>query len=249
MNQESLIKKLQALKAKAEDGSVTEEEAALYAAKVAELLQKHNLSEAALDVKEEEQEVGEERMQNSKTNDPWAIALAGAVAELYFCDIYTLTNRQTGRKKVAFVGKPHNIAVAMSMTDYLIKTIGRLANQYACSPQAIADWDYTFTRARNGFERGAGDRMFDRITQMRIDQTKAEPQRSATGNPSNLPALYQDESKLVANYMEQLSLRKGRGRGSDTSGSHAEHGRRAADGISLNTQVGGSSTKMIGGGK
>lgn len=244
MNQETLIEKIRKLNAKATDKSVTEEEAALYAQKVAQLLQQHNLTEATLDVKEDVQEVGEDRMFNSKTGDPWAQSLGDAVAQLYFCAIYLRTDGE-GRKKICFVGKPHNVEIAMSMTGYLIKTIGRLANTYAKTPEAKADFDWTFTRARNGFERGAGIRMYSRIIKMVQEQTLPEPMRSTTGSPANLPALYQDEKKLVGAYLDSMNLRKGRGRGSDTSGGHAEAGRRAADGISLNTQVGGKGRRML----
>jgi len=243
--QETLIEKIRKLQAKANDASVSEAEAALYAQKVAELLQKHNLTEAALEIPSgEDQEVTEDRMYNSKTGDPWAQQVAWALAKLYFCDIYLTKLGQ--KTKVVFVGKPHNIQVAMSMTEWLIKTIGRLANDYAKSPEAKRDFDWTFTRARNGFERGAGERMRQRINQMHREQTRAEPVRNDRGNPGNLPALYQDESKLIEAYKEKLKLAKGRGRGSDTSGGHAARGAAAANSISLNAQVGSkSSTRML----
>lgn len=242
-NQESLIEKIRKLNAKANDKSVTEAEAALYAQKVAQLLQEHNLTEAAIQVKEDVEEVGEARIYNSKTGDTWCQTMAGAVARLYFCDIYL--NRLGQNVKIAFVGKPHNVEVATSMTLYLIKTIGRLANEYARSPAAISDWNYTFTRARNGFERGAGMRMYERLAQMKREQTANEPQRSATGTPSNLPALYQDESMLVKAYMSKIGLRAGRGGGVTNSGQHAAHGRAAANSISLNSQVGSTSSRML----
>lgn len=241
VQQEALIEKLQKLRAKAEDANISEEEAALYAAKVAELLQKHNLSEAALDIKvEEQEEITEDRMHNGKTNDPWAQSMASAVAELYFCTIYLRTQGYPRKVAVCFVGKPHNIEVAKSMTDYLIKTIGRLANTYANSPAAREDFRWTFTRARNGFERGAGMRMASRIWKMVREQRDGQQQRSNNGNPANLPALYADEGKLVQLWLKEQvpNLRAGRGRGADTSGGHAARGRAAAEGISMNGQIG-----------
>lgn len=243
---ETIIERIRKLNAKANDKSVTEAEAALYAQKVAELLQQHNLSESSLDVKEDDQDVTEDRFENSWTNNPWTHEIANYVAQLYFCDFYYIRHGQ--RCKIVFVGKPHNIEVAKSMTDYLIKTVTRLALAYAQSPIAKADFDWTPVRARNGFQRGAARRLAQRLNAMYQEQAKAnKPERAASGNPANLPALYQDEAKLVQAYIDRLNLGVGRGRGSSTGGNHAANGRNAANNISLNSQVGGSSTRMIGG--
>ena len=88
-------------------------------------------------------------------------------------------------------------------------------------------------------------RMYERLVAMRKEQTQSQPQRAANGNPSNLPALYQDESTLVKAYMSRIGLSKGRGGGMDTSGGHAARGRAAANSISLNAQVGGTSARML----
>ena len=245
-NSEKIIDKIRKLKAKADDGSVTEEEASLYAEKVAALLQQHNLSEAALEIKSEEQEVTQDKLYNSKTGDPWAQTMARAIANLYFCDIF-ISNGGDGKTRIAFVGKPHNIEVAKSMTEYLIKTIGRLANAYTRLPSTQAHWDYTFSRAKYGFERGAGLRMYSRIMNLYKEQNASAPQTSTSGNPANLPALYQNEAALVKNFMDQIGLSKNRGRGADTSGHHAANGAAAANGISLSRQVGSKSSYMIGG--
>lgn len=245
IDKESLIEKIRKLRAKAEDASVGEAEAALYAQKVAQLLQQYNLTEASLEV-EQQEEVTEGRFPTGKGNDPWAQQLAMSVARLYFCEIYI--SRLNQRVKFVFVGKPHNIEIALSMTDYLIKTVGRLASAYAKSPEAKRDFDWTFTRARNGFERGAGERLRRRLSEMYQAQAKAAaPQRSDKGNPSNLPALYDDENKLVKKYLESMKLRAGRGRGSSTGGQHAAQGYAAAGSISLGAQVSGKSTRLIGG--
>lgn len=243
--QDKLVDKLRKLKAKADDPNISEAEAALYAAKVAELLQQHNLSEAMLSA-EEQESVVEERVESSKAHDPWANQMAMAVARLYFCSLLLI---KVGSQKTnfIFVGKPHNIEVAKSMTLYLIKTIGRLAVTYANSNEAImSDPNWSFTRARNGFERGAGERMRRRLNGMYADQTASKPQRAASGNPSNLPALYEDELGLTKAFIAAMAnVRAGRGRGSNTSGDHAARGFAAAGNISLNTQVGGTSTKML----
>jgi hypothetical protein len=244
-SQDALLDKIRKLNAKANDPSVTEAEALLYAAKVSELLSAHNLSMASIEMPEEEQSpIGEESYHNIHTANPSAQQLAYAVSLLYFCSIFITTDIR-GRKSVVFVGRKHNIEIAKSMTDYLLKTIFRLANAYAKTPAAMEDWDYTFTKARNGFFRGAHHRMTQRITAMRHEQNASAPVRSANGNPSNLPALYEDEKKKLDTFLEAKKLRKGSSRGYDAGGNHAGAGRNAANGISLNAQVGGGRSSTL----
>lgn len=245
--QEALIERIRKLKAKAEDPSVTEAEAALYAAKVAELLQQYNLSEAAIEIDEQKEEVGEQTFGiGSSGVNPWAHQLSSMVAKLYFCSVYLRPVPFKQAINFVFVGKPHNIDVAKSMFEYLVKTINRLANEYANSPAAMVQPGYSFVRARNGFQRGASARMQSRIWVLYKEQAQAnKPQRSDKGNPSNLPALYEDEESLIKAYMASLGLRNKRGGGSDTSGAHAAQGYNRAGSISMNGQIGGSSSSKL----
>lgn len=244
---DKFLAKLRALNAKANDKSVTEEEAALYAKKVSDLLNEHNLTEAALDVQPELQEVMEDGLKNTWAVNPWARSIASAVAHLYFCDIWY---HQIGQVvTIFFVGKAHNVEIAKSMSDYLIKTVTKQALAYAGSPEAMRHDDWSPVKARNGFQRGAAHRLQQRLRAMRWEQASKEPPKTlANGNPGNLPALYASEGQQVAAFIERVhpELRRSRGRGSDSSGAHAAHGKAAADRISLNAQIGAKSSTMIG---
>jgi hypothetical protein len=179
---ETLISKLQKLQAKANDPNISEEEAALFAGKVAELLAKHNLSQSELTPEEKEDEAicEDEFVENLHTCAAWSQQLSNYVAQLYFCSVMYVSIRGKQRTKIYFVGKRHNVMVAKSMFIYLSKTIS---------------------------------------------------------NPGNLPALYEDEAKIVADFLATKNLRIKKVK-PNTDGDHAEHGRRAADDIALNTQIG-----------
>lgn len=251
MIDEKLIDRIRKLQAKANDKATTEEEALAFSAKVAQLLAQHNLDEAALDAPEEE-DIEEDFIQNYKTGDKWTQMVSDGVAKLYFCDTYLLIRKDLQKTKIVFVGKKHNVEVAKSMANYLINTIGRLASDYSYSPLAAAQPGYTQGKARRGFERGAAARIWTRLHVLYHEQAKAkEPERKPEagadrpGSPTNLPALYEDEEKLLQEYMKKKEIPDGRASRMDIDGRHSYEGMRAADGISLQGQVEGSTTKAL----
>lgn len=235
---EALLRKIRALRAKAEDPSVTEAEAAAYAAKVAELLQKHNLSEASLEIDEKDEEgVVRETWEGDYLTDSWRRLICNAVAALYFCKGFgeDLGTHRTARKRRVqhFVGKPHNIIVAREMSEYLINTTLRLGKTWQRDNHGTHASFVNFIRA-------CGYRLTERVQELHKAQTAAAPQRAANGNPSNLPALYADENTLIAQFLksEGVSLHNVGSR-QDAVGAGALAGRRAGDTISLSTQIQG----------
>lgn len=244
---------IRALLAKSQ-GTDNEHEAAAFAAKAAELLQKHNLDLASVEAaaRTTGEAVSEVKL-DWRYTDPWRMSIVRDTARLYFCRIYTTRRvekdgkgRWVERKGVAIVGKPHNTAVAVSMTEYLVKTTLRLAAEYS-----------TERGQRLPFERGCGERIAQRLRTIKYEQELAsardagyEDAASASSNPGNLPALYKSELVLVEDFMATLGLVPGRrSTGSSLDGHHAAAGRRAGDTVSLSTQIGGRSSHLIGRGK
>jgi hypothetical protein len=234
-----LARKIRALMAKANDPSVTEQEAASYAAKVQELLVKNGL--AMSDVrKDDETQRGD--IGATKQKDLWKSParknLLRAVCRFYMCEAVSparYTNQWT------IIGRPHNVVVAVEMTEYLIKTTVRLSNAYG--------------RANIGsniidFRRGCMDRLAERLYEMLRSQRQQTPEYKSDGNPGNLPALFLSEHQLVKRVMEQaipgLVYKKQKPL---KQGSDAVRGREAANGISLQTQVAGRSGGRLAIGK
>lgn len=232
-----LIDKIRALKAKAEKTD-NEHEAAAFAAKVQELLTKHNLHISDVEIDDEEQEDMERVTYDPRYTDPWRRVLCGATARLYMCDIYMDymwdDKKQKTKTVVVFVGRPHNIVVAQEMFEYLVATTLRLAREYGRGDR----------KAQLGFERGCGLRLADRMEALRAEQTRGTPKRDVAGNPGNLPALYMDEAEQIAKIFEGLGLKTKSNR--TKLNGHSAAGAEAAEGVSLNTQVGGrSATRLL----
>jgi hypothetical protein len=223
-----LARKIRALMAKANDKGVTEAEAASYAAKVQELLVKNGLSMS--DVKEPDVERGDVEMQEQdekkrKWTSPSRRALLRSVCRFYMCEAINVI----GTKYWKIIGRPHNVEVAVSMTDYLIRTTIRVSNEWG--------------RANIGsnvidFRKGCMGRLAERLDEMRRQKTLVEKPVWKGSNPGNLPALFLSEQKLVENYMkERMNIKYKPQRPIRAGAAGFEAGRVAGSGMSLHGQV------------
>ncbi len=227
-----LAAKIRKLMAKANDASVTEAEAALFAAKVQELLVANGLSVG--DIGSDDAEMGdiEDQTHRDRWNSPARKYLLRAVCRYYMCEVLVMGRTKT----VKIIGRPHNVVVAMDMADYLIKTTVRLSNNYGKQHIGSNVID---------FRRGCMARLAERLVEeLRRSRASEQPKYQAGGNPGNLPALFQSEERQVHQYLkDKLNVRWTIGRGIK-QGSDAAHGRAAADGISLHRQVGGGGGRL-----
>lgn len=228
---EQLIEKIRKLRAKSQDSSTTEQEAAAFAAKVRELMDAHSVEDHELLEKEETE--FSTVVYEPKYSDPWRRMLLSAVCALYGCFVVRNTRQEVknGRvvTKVSFEvsGIEYRIDIAREMFEYLCETTVRLAREY--SP---------VRRTRLDFERGCGERLKERIREMRDDN-----QNSQTSGSTALAELsLRDKVKLyVAERYPSLKYSKPR---SNLKGSGALAGMRAADNVHLGGRLGGG-----GGGK
>ena len=233
-NLEALLQRIRALRSKAEDKSVSEEEAALYSAKVAELLQKHNLDESTLNI-EDQEPISSEEWRLDYGGDSWRRALCHQCALLYFCEGYVdhYVTFGKARDSFRFIGRAHNIVVAREMAEYLINTTLRLGRQYRADHNA-PHRDFT------NFLRACGMRIAVRLQEKRKEAQDQAPQRAANGNPGNLPALYEDENALCKAFLK-ANARNLKGTRAGSMRGHGAHAGWAAGGeVGLNTQLSNS---------
>lgn len=234
---DSLVRKIRALMAKAE-GTTNEHEAEAFAAKVQELLAKHNLS---IDMMREEarDDVGVHYF-NNEWKSPARKALFWAVCRFYMCKGI---GPGRGSSTWTVVGRKHNVVVAIEMSRYLVSTVLRLSNEHgkrtgATGAQVI---DY---------RRGAFQRLSERLDQMRKDAVEAEaPKWNADGNPGNLPALVTSEKALINAALAATGVKVVNKNIKITHKTdHAMAGRAAAENIGIQRQVhgGGAGRLMIG---
>jgi hypothetical protein len=138
MVKESIIQKIQKLTAKAESsreiGNV--EEAAMFSAKVTELLTKHNLEISDIDVEDNEDVTGDraDDLGLSIKQGKWTIHLLSIIGEYNYCEIIYHTSRKyNGRGRVVkeakasatIIGRPDNVEV----TKYLYSVLKRQFEQ------------------------------------------------------------------------------------------------------------------------
>lgn len=227
---EAIMDKIAKLLAKAK-GTTNENEAAIFAAKAAELLAEHNLTEAMVAAREANRDPIGEYLYEGRIADRFRELILMGCAQLYFCK---LTKSSNGRRYTMY-GREHNARVAAAMSEYLIATVKRLAREY--SPSRVDQRD---------FRKGAGLRLYERLKEL----YKANMAPVAASG-SNLPALYNSEAQAVQEYInKQLGPLRSQKARPMRMGYGAMMGRAAADKISLNTQLGAEkrASRMIGNG-
>jgi hypothetical protein len=211
-------------------GTDNEREAAIFMAKAQEMLARHNLDEAELRAREsrDDDPVGSQDYRDGVAK--WRLTIAQGCAKLYFCSLL-----KSGRT-IQFVGKPHNTAVAISMTDWLCTVVKRMSREHTGDRAMQAD-----------FQRGASIRLYQRLVELYREQNAPPPAAAGpTGNA--LVVLYRNEETAVADYLSSMNVRAGRkGRGMKL-GAAAGAGMAAANTISLNKQVGAERrpSRMLG---
>lgn len=228
---EALLDRIAKLQAKAA-GTTNQAEAELFAAKVAELLAKHNLDEAMLRARDTEREQGPigRHPFGTRVPDAWRERIVSGVARVYFCRVtFKLRNGKADPHTWTFVGREHNAIVAKAMAQYLIATVKRMAREY--SP---------ISRDQKNFRKGAGDKLYQRLWDL-AESMRAEQ----TGASNGTAMVVRTEDQALADYLGDIQLLKGK---THKHGSGSYEGWEAADGISLNTQIRETrAERMIGG--
>ena len=223
---DSIIDKIKALQAKAQDSSCTEAEQAAFAAKVSELLTKHNLDREVLNSVSVEDLVKSETLSKNLVH-PWRANLGNAVAQLYFCKMLIITVSPTtatsnAKKRLMFFGKDHNRAVAISMFEHFEQTIKRLATE-----------KYTSKGDIDAFERGCGLALASRIWEVYESMRKPQPTID-----KSVPALFKSELQVVEEFVKsKYQYKLGKTRTYELTSEAAWAGRQAARDIPINNQL------------
>jgi Protein of unknown function (DUF2786) len=230
-----LARRIRLLMAKAQ-GTDNEHEAAAFMAKVQEMLVDNGLSMSDVK-KDDEVERGDIGLSHHKDvwKSPSRRQLLRAVCRYYMCEAIG-----PGRQGMSWtiIGRPHNVEVAVSMTDYLVKTTVRMSNKWGREHPGANIID---------FRKGCMLRLVERLLDMLAAQQQTKAEWKA-GNPGNLPALYDSENRLVRAFKEaNVATRPARRTTIKAGQAGLEAGRAAGGTISLHGQVGqGNGRIMIG---
>lgn len=217
----AMLDRVAKLRAKAQ-GTDNEAEAAIFLAKVAEMLAKHNLDEAMLDARDSDREQGPIGRHNfgQRVPDAWRERIVTGVARVYFCKItFGLKNGKADPHDWRFNGREHNAIVAMAMAEYLFATVKRMAREY--SP---------ISREQKNFRKGAADRLYNRLYKMAEDARPKGP----IPESNRMALMVIDEDRAVADFVGNVKSIPNK---SHRHGAGSSAGWEAGGSIGLNTQV------------
>ena len=168
---------------------------------------------------------------------PWMRTCAHAMAELFFCE-YLIARARGGKVVHYFVGRESNTITAREMTSYVISSIDREAKRWSAET-------YSGSNGWRSFAKGAASRVYVRARKIREEAERAPvtPSTSTALVLASVYALEQQKNKALIAQLYGDSLRQGRAtQQRNTSSDAYAAGREFGDRVSLNQQLGSSSS-------
>jgi hypothetical protein len=164
---DKLKSRIQALRAKTIDNGCTEEEALAAAAKVAELLDRHDLSLSDVEIRDEhcERLVFETRRRKRIPLDACVGAIAG------FCDCRVWREKHpTGEFRYVFFGLRSDVAVAHYLTELVDGAVRRELGRYKTSRDYLRTWHNQRHMANASFALGMVTSIATRLAAMKAER-------------------------------------------------------------------------------
>lgn len=221
---ERIIDRIRKMLAIANDLAATEEERDTALNMAYKTMAKYNLEIG--DIKEKETGEPREAHEYQGFSFPFAREVCNSVADLFFC-FYLSSYKVNGTQQIhRFIGRASNVATAMVMADYIIKSImkeGRKLYKQNTSPEC------------RSFCIGAARKLATRVAAMRA---AAEAENRGTGTCIVLADYY--KSELEANdklAMDLFKYKIGREYNPKITGDAYRKGSAYGDMIDLNLQV------------
>jgi len=219
--------RLQALRAKTVSNGCTEEEALSAAAKVAELLDRHDLSLSDLEISEElcAQSAIDT---NRKQRQPIGICVP-AIADYCDCKIW-LEKDENGRIRYVFFGLRPGIEMARYVYDVINVAMRTAWEDYARTQKFIRYGQ----DEKGSFLFGMAVSLAEKLRQMKTERDEANRQSSGRDLVLVRHAVVESEFAKLG-----LSLRKGRASGKKVAVGAFEAGQSAGQALALHPGVGG----------
>lgn len=224
---DKLKTRLQALRAKTIANGCTEEEALSAAAKVAELLDRHDLSLSDLEIREEQCEQAAVET-NKKQRQPISVCVP-AIADFCDCKVWREKD-ETGRVRYVFFGLKPGIEMARYVYDVIAATMQSEWDRHSRAQRFIR---YTQDE-RGSFLFGMAVSIADRLTAMKAERSAANRANSGRDLVVVRQAVVEQEfSKL------NLHLRQGRASGKKVAAGAFEAGQTAGKSFVIHPGIGG----------
>lgn len=226
---DSILKKIQALRAKIPDNGATEDEAKAAAEMADRLMREHEITEAELsNVKPTDFSFG---YHDNRTKTIHPVNKFTIMSIANFCEVRCWWD-PTNLKGV-FFGLEEDVAMAEYLTDFIRGAADRAYKEYLKSPErpkGVSGHQLFWS-----FMQGFCGRINTKLKELR--EARQEEIKTSTG--TDILVL---KKELATAEMQQrgITLRKTRARGIKTNGSAYDHGRAAGDRVSLDRPLGGS---------
>ena len=245
MQRENLIRKIQALLARADkDRNDNEHEREIALRQANSMMAKHNLSIVELSEAEQREELGElTEGHESLTGAIWQAVVYSAVAKLNGCKCL----RNSSKKIVMVIGHSSRIEISVAMAKYVIASIKREMPK-AFDNRSFAE-EYINRRSFNtSFGNGAANAVFANVKTILAARRRGEIDGENLSRNQAMVLVDQDKKQLadvmVFYHRQHPHVRRGSG---SNSRSHSGYlaGKSYGAGISLNTQIGGRSAGLL----
>jgi len=226
---DKLKTRLQALRAKTVSNGCTEEEALSAAAKVAELLDRHDLSISDLEIREEQcaQTVVDT---NKKQRQPISVCVP-AIAEFCDCKVWREKD-ENGRVRFVFFGLKPSLEMARYVYDIIAVAMQTAWVAYSSSRRFIR---YTHDE-KGSFLFGMAVSIADKLTGMKTQRDEANRVSSGRDLVLVRQAIVETEFEKLT-----LNLRQGRASGKKVAAEAFEAGQSAGRSLSIHPGIGKSS--------
>ena len=237
--------------------SANEYEASAAAAKAQEILTEHNLRLEDIKSSHKSPDIPIEQTEilSSSRKVYWRGFLANAIANANFCKMWWMG----GRMVVA--GRRHNVAITLSLYDYLTKTVERLAaEEVKAQKQAwriyLSQREGTgiktlaqpnWRRWKSSFITGCSGRLLERIEEQRQRMnSQGIPNTKVTGLACRMA--HEREQEAIAQWRQEqgitLTGRKATSKARVTKDGYTA-GQRAGDSISLERQLSNANGQLL----
>lgn len=229
--------------------SPNEHEASAAAAKAQEMLTEHNLRLEDIETSHKSPDIPIEQVTfgSNKRKIYWKVLIANALTKSNFCQMWW----QGARMVVA--GRRHNVAITVSLYDYLTKTVERLAAEAVkkekkswqiCLDQIEGTYGETLAepnwrRWKASFITGCAKRLWERIEeQTQRMNSQGIPNTKVTGLACRMA--HEREQEAISQWQQEqgitITRRKATSKARLTEDGYSA-GQRAGDAISLERQL------------
>lgn len=221
------IKKLLAL-----SGSSNEHEASAAAEMVSALALKYNID--LLELQAPTSNYKTEDVYNSTKTERWLSNIIAGLSLVNACKHY-LVVQPDGSIKYRIVGKPHNIQVVNSLTEYLIEAIKHSGRnnivQYNLNSQGRAQY-------RKAFRLAASQRLWQRFQEQFDNFNRKDNSLSPTTNALVVSNYYATEQKEIEEFLQNVKFKQTRAKSiSLKSSTGYQDGIQAGSTINIGKQV------------